>query len=79
MANRCMVKRSEYGVLGAAWLQGHLLSVGPEALGRSSRVRRAALGHQMLPEEPVVARHGVDTAPPERHFGHAGARAAGRR
>ena len=32
----CMVKRSENGVLGAAWLQGHGLSVGPEVMGRSS-------------------------------------------
>ena len=43
--------------MGAAWLEGHGLSMGPEVLGRSSRVRRAALSLPMQPEEPVVARY----------------------
>jgi len=54
-----MVKRSENGVLGAAWLQGHGLSVGPEVMGCYSRVRRAASSLQMQPGEPVVARYGA--------------------
>ena len=54
-----MVKRSENGVLGAAWLQRHGLSVGSEVMGRSSRVRRAASSLQMQAHEPLVARYGA--------------------
>ena len=58
----CMVKGSETGYFGAAWLQDHGLRVGPETLGVSSRVRRAALSLQMQPEEPVVAGRGPTKA-----------------
>jgi len=40
----CAVKSAyfEIGAFGAAWLQGHGLSVRSAVMGRSSRVRRAA-------------------------------------
>ena len=53
-----MVKHSKMGDFGAAWLQDHGLPVGPETLGVSSRVRRAALRLQMQSDEPVVAGRG---------------------
>ena len=53
-----MVKRSEMGDFGAAWLQDHGLPVGSETLGVPSRVRRAAPSLQMQPEEPVGAGSG---------------------
>ena len=58
-AGAWMVKRSENGVLDAAWLQGHGLPVGPEVMGRSSRVRRVAPCLQMQPDEPVEASYGL--------------------
>ena len=54
----CMVRRSEMGDSGAAWLRRHGLSVGFETLGLSSRVRRAVPRLQMQPAEPVVAGRG---------------------
>ena len=54
-----MVKRSEVGESGGAWLQRHGLSVGSEVLGLSSRVLRAASSLQMQPDEPVVASYGT--------------------
>ena len=54
-----MVKRSENGVLGGLWLEAHGLSVGSEAPGPSSRVRRAASSLQTQSEEPVVASCGA--------------------
>ena len=56
----CMVRRSENGDLGTAWLQGHRLAEGSETLGLSSRVSKAASSLQMQPEEPVAA----SVAPP---------------
>ena len=53
------IKRSGVDEIGAAWLQGHGLPVGSEALGLSSRVRRAAPSPQMQPEEPVEASYGL--------------------
>ena len=54
-----MVKSSEIGEFGAAWLQGHGLSVGAETRGPSSRVRRAAPSLQMQPDELLVASYGL--------------------
>ena len=54
--------RSENGVLGAAWLQCHGSSEGPEMPDASSRVRRAAPGLQMQPDELLVARRGATKA-----------------
>ena len=54
----CMVKGSETGYFGAAWLQDHGLPVGSETLGVSPRVRRAAPSLQMQPEEPAAAGRG---------------------
>ena len=50
-----MVKRSVNGNVGGLKLESRGLSVGCEALGLSSRVRRAASRLQVQPEEPVVA------------------------
>ena len=47
------------GVLGGLWLEGHGLSVGSEALGCFSGVRRAASSLQMQSEKPVVASYGL--------------------
>ena len=58
-----MAKRGEIGEFGTAWLLGHGLSVGPEVVGRSSRVRRAAPSLQMQPEARVVARYGTAKTP----------------
>ena len=55
-----MVKCSENGVLGAAWLEGRGSSEGSVVLGASlSRERRAAPGLQIQTEEPVVASYGL--------------------
>ena len=54
-----MVKRSENGVLGGLWLEGHGLSVGSEVPGLSSRVRRAAPSLHMQTDEPVEASYGL--------------------
>ena len=53
-----VVKRSETGEFGGAWLQGHGLSVGSEVMGLSLRVLRAASSRQMQPDEPVVVSYG---------------------
>ncbi len=53
-----MVKRSEIGVLGAALRRSNGLSAESEALGLSSRVRRAASSLQMQSEETVLDRYG---------------------
>ena len=53
-----MVKHGEIGVLGAALRRSQGFSAESEALGLSSRVRRAASSLQMQSEETVVASHG---------------------
>ena len=53
-----MVKRSEIGILGAALRRSHGFSAESEALGLSSRVRRAASSLQMQSEETVLASYG---------------------
>ena len=53
-----MVKRSEIGILGAALRGSHGFSAESEALGLSSRVRRAASSLQMQSEETVLASYG---------------------
>ena len=58
-ARAWMVKRSEIVNSGGLWLEGHGLLVGPEVLGLSPRVRRAAPSLQMQSVEPVVASCGV--------------------
>ena len=58
-----MVKRSEIGEFGGAWLQGYSLSVGSEVMHRFSRVRRAAPSHQMQPDELLVASYGTAKTP----------------
>ena len=55
----CMVKRSEIGELGGAWLQDQGRSVGSEVIGCSSRVRRAAPSLQVQPDEPTEASRGA--------------------
>ena len=57
-----MVKGSEIGILGAALRQSHGLSAASEALGLSSRVRRAASSLQEQSEETVAARYGPTKA-----------------
>ena len=57
-----MVKRSEIGDFGAAWLRCHGCSVGSETLSLSTRVQRAAPSLQMHPEESVVASRGPTKA-----------------
>jgi len=54
-----MVRRGEIEQFVTAWLQGHGLSVGSEALGRSSRVRRAAPRLPTQPDAPAVAGYGL--------------------
>ena len=54
-----MVKCSENGVLGAAWLEGHGSSEGSVVLGALSRERWAASSLQLMPDEPVVASYGL--------------------
>ena len=56
-------RRREIGEFGAAWLQGHGLSVGSEVMGCSSRLRRAASSLQDQQQEPVVASHGPAKTP----------------
>ena len=51
-----MVKGSEIGILDAARLQSHDLSVGSKTLVLSSRVLRVAPRLQMQSDEPVVAK-----------------------
>tara|TARA_B110001452_G_scaffold9420_1_gene8079 strand:+ start:186 stop:512 length:327 start_codon:yes stop_codon:yes gene_type:complete len=46
-------------MLGGFWLEGHGLSVGSEALGLSSRVRRAAPSLQMQTDGPAEASYGA--------------------
>ena len=46
-------------MLGGFWLEGHGLSVGSEALGLSSRVRRAAPRLHMQPDGPAEASYGA--------------------
>jgi len=58
-----MVKRSGNGAIGGLWQKGHGLSVGSEAKGPSSRVRRAASSLQMQPHEPLVASCGATKTP----------------
>ena len=53
-----MVKRSEIGILGAAWRRSQGVSAESKMMGLSSRVRRAASSLQMQSEEPVVASYG---------------------
>ena len=53
-----MVKRSENGNLGGFQPESRGLSVGYEALGLSSRVRRAASSFQVQSHEALVASYG---------------------
>ena len=57
-----MAKLSESCKLGGLSLESRGLSVGYEALGLSSRVRRAASRLQMQAHEAVVARDGLTKA-----------------
>ena len=57
-----MVKRSVNGNVGGLKLESRDLSVGCEALGLSSRVRRFAARLQIQSEEPVVASCGPTKA-----------------
>ena len=50
---------AESSTWAAFGLEGHGLSEGSEALGISSRVRRAAPSLRMLAEETVEASHGL--------------------
>ena len=52
-------QRSEFGILGAAWLQCHGLSAGSDVMRRVSRARRAASSLEMQPDELMVARYGA--------------------
>ena len=54
-----MVERGGIGDLGGLWRKGHGLSVGDEVRGLSWRVRRAAPGLQMQPDETAVASCGL--------------------
>ena len=57
-----MVKRSEIVDLSGLWREGHGRSEKSEALGLSSRVRRAAPSLQMQNDEPVEASCGLAKA-----------------
>ena len=58
-----MVKHSEVGILGAALSRSPCFSAASEALGLSSRVRRAAPSLQVQSEKIVVASYGPTKTP----------------
>ena len=55
----CGAKRSGNVNLGGVWVEFHGFSVGPEVMGRFSRVPRAAASLQTQPDELLVDSYGL--------------------